>query len=84
MGPQWVGVIVAILGFIWTGMKDYNSGNVKFPNMVVQSRAFTQQTEQKYPIQYCLMAYDPNIDTVWYRHEDGSWKQYPPTQRKYK
>jgi len=83
MGPQWVGVIVAILGFLWTGMKDYSNGNIKLPNMAIQSNAFIQKQEHRYPIQYCLMAYDPNIDKVWYRHEDGSWKEYAPEQRKY-
>jgi len=41
-------------------------------------------TKVVYPVQYCLMAYDPNVDKVFYQHEDGKWYEYAPQQRKYK
>ena len=70
---QWIGVLVTILGLAYTGLKDYQKGEIKLP------------TRQKivYPIQYCLMAYDPNIDKIFYQHENGQWHDYPPQQRRY-
>jgi hypothetical protein len=29
------------------------------------------------------MAYDPNIDKVFYLHENGTWHDYAPQQRRY-
>jgi hypothetical protein len=70
---QWIGVLVTILGLAYTGLKDYQKGEIKLP------------TRQKivYPVQYCLMAYDPNIDKIFYQHETGQWHDYPPQQRRY-
>jgi hypothetical protein len=73
---QWVGILIALVGLAYTGVKDYQKGDIKFPKL---------PTGQKivYPIQYCLMAYDPNVDKVFYRHENGIWYDYPPQQRRY-
>ena len=70
---QWIGVLVTILGLAYTGLKDYQKGEIKLP------------TRQKivYPVQYCLMAYDPNIDKIFYQHETGQWHDDPPRQRRY-
>lgn len=76
---QWIGVAIALVGFIWNGVKDYQKGEIKIPTLPQQK----QLTKVVYPIQYCLMAYDPNLDKVFYRHEDGIWYEFPPTQRKY-
>ena len=76
---QWIGVAIALVGFIWNGVKDYQKGEIKIPALPQQK----QLTKVVYPIQYCLMAYDPNLDKVFYRHEDGIWYEFPPTQRKY-
>ena len=76
---QWVGLALALLGFVWNGVKDYQNGDIKLPtvkNQVVENKP-------KYPIQYCLMAYDPNVDKVFYQHENGQWYDYPPQQRRY-
>ncbi len=70
---QWIGIIVAVLGLAYNGIKDYQKGDIKIP----------QLTKQVYPVQYCLMAYDPNIDKVFYQHENGQWHDYPPQQRRY-
>lgn len=70
---QWLGVLVAVLGLAYTGFKDYQKGDIKIP----------QLTKPVYPIQYCLMAYDPNLDKVFYRHDNGIWHDYPPQQRRY-
>lgn len=73
---QWVGVVVAILGLAYTGLKDYQKGEIKLPN--------TQPlTTTKYPVQYCLMAYDPNLKKVFYLHENGTWYDFPPKIREY-
>jgi len=29
------------------------------------------------------MAYDPNVNKVFYQHENGQWYDFPPEQRKY-
>ena len=70
---QWLGVLVAVLGLAYTGFKDYQKGDIKIPRL----------TKVVYPIQYCLMAYDPNVDKVYYQHENGIWYDYAPQQRRY-
>ena len=76
---QWVGVVIALLGLAYTGVKDYQKGDIKFPPMPQK----TVLTKPVYPVQYCLMAYDPNIDKVFYLHENGIWHDYAPQQRRY-
>jgi hypothetical protein len=74
---QWIGVMFTLLGLLYTGVKDYQKGDIKIP--AIQKPL----TVQKYPIQYCLMAYDPNLDKVFYLHENGQWYDYAPQQRRY-
>jgi hypothetical protein len=76
---QWIGVIITICGLVYTGFKDVQSGNIKIP----QISKTEVLTKTNYPIQYCLMAYDPNTDKVYYQHENGIWYDYPPQQRRY-
>ncbi len=76
---QWIGIVVTILGLAYTGVKDYQKGDIKFPKMP-QKQVLTKVV---YPIQYCLMAYDPNIDRIFYLHENGIWYDYAPQQRRY-
>lgn len=74
---QWIGVILTVIGLAYTGLKDYQKGDIKLPQ--IQKHL----TIQKYPIQYCLMAYDPNLDKVFFLHENGQWFDYAPPQRRY-
>ena len=74
---QWIGVLIALFGLAYTGIKDYQKGDIKIPT--IQKHL----TKTVYPIQYCLMAYDPNLDKVFYLHENGLWHDYPPQQRRY-
>ena len=76
---QWVGVIIALLGLAYNGVKDYQTGTIKIPELTQKK----ELTKVVYPIQYCLMAYDPNVDKVFYQHENGTWYDYPPQQRRY-
>lgn len=76
---QWVGVLIALLGLAYNGVKDYQKGEIKLPNLEEK----TVLTKPVYPVQYCLMAYDPNVDKVFYQHENGQWYDYPPQQRRY-
>lgn len=76
---QWIGAIVAVLGFVWTGVKDYKRGDLQLPNIVK-----SHVSHQQYPIQYCVMAYDPNTNLVWYQHEDGKWYNQAPPLRTYR
>jgi hypothetical protein len=76
---QWVGVVIALLGLAYTGIKDYQKGDIKLPKLP-QKPVLTKVV---YPVQYCLMAYDPNIDKVFYLHENGQWHDYAPQQRRY-
>ena len=76
---QWVGVLLTVLGLAYTGLKDYQKGDIKFPK-IPQKQALTKPI---YPVQYCLMAYDPNLDKVFYLHENGQWHDYAPQQRRY-
>jgi hypothetical protein len=75
---QWIGVLVALLGLAYTGVKDYQKGDIKLPKLPQK-----ELTKPVYPVQYCLMAYDPNIDKIFYLHENGQWHDYPPPQRRY-
>jgi len=75
---QWVGIVITILGLAYTGIKDYQKGDIKLPKLPEQKAS----TKVVYPIQYCVMAYDPNIDKVFYQHEDGIWRELAPTQKK--
>jgi hypothetical protein len=76
---QWVGILIAILGLAYNGVKDYQKGDIKIPKLP-QKQVLTKPV---YPVQYCLMAYDPNIDKVFYLHENGQWHDYAPQQRRY-
>jgi len=76
---QWIGVIITICGLVYTGFKDIQSGNIKIPS-ISQNEVLTKTN---YPIQYCLMAYDPNLDKVFYLHDNGQWFDYAPPQRRY-
>ena len=76
---QWVGVLITLLGLAYTGLKDYQKGDIKFPPMP-QKQVLTKVV---YPVQYCLMAYDPNVDKVFYLHENGQWHEHAPEQRRY-
>jgi len=74
---QWIGVFFTVVGLLYTGVKDYQKGDIKLPTIQ------KPLTVQKYPVQYCLMAYDPNLDKVFYLHENGIWHDYAPEQRRY-
>lgn len=76
---QWVGVLIALIGLAYNGVKDYQKGEIKLPKMP-QKQVLTKPV---YPVQYCLMAYDPNVDKVFYLHENGQWHEYAPEQRRY-
>ena len=76
---QWIGILIAVLGLAYNGVKDYQKGDIKLPK-IPQKQVLTKPV---YPIQYCLMAYDPNIDKVFYLHENGQWFDYAPPQRRY-
>ena len=77
---QWVGLALAIVGFLWNGVKDYQAGAIKIPVLPERKEVLTKPV---YPVQYCLMAYDPNLDKVFYLHENGQWYDYAPEQRRY-
>ena len=76
---QWIGVLLAVMGLAYNGIKDYQKGDIKLPKLPQKQ----QLTKPVYPIQYCLMAYDPNLDKVFYLHENGRWFDYAPPQRRY-
>jgi hypothetical protein len=76
---QWIGVIIALLGLAYNGVKDYQKGDIKIPQLP-QKQVLTKPV---YPVQYCLMAYDPNVNKVFYLHDNGQWHDYAPQQRRY-
>jgi len=77
---QWIGVLIAVIGFAYNGVKDYQKGEIKIPSLQTEQTVLTKPI---YPVQYCLMAYDPNVDKVFYQHENGQWYDYAPRQRLY-
>jgi hypothetical protein len=74
---QWIGVALTAAALVYTGVKDYQKGDIKIPPLN------KNLTTPKYPVQYCLMAYDPNLDRIFYLHENGQWYDYAPQQRRY-
>lgn len=81
---QWIGILITVVGLAYTGIKDYQKGDIKIPPLRHPSQQQKQVlTKPVYPVQYCLMAYDPNIDKVFYLHENGQWHDYAPQQRRY-
>jgi hypothetical protein len=74
---QWIGVLIAVIGLAYNGVKDYQKGEIKLPQIK------KELTPIKHPIQYCLMAYDPNLNKVFYLHENGQWHDSAPEQRRY-
>ena len=76
---QLIGIFIAILGLTYNGVKDYQKGDLKLPKFP-QKQVLTKPV---YPVQYCLMAYDPNVNKVFYLHENGQWYDYAPQQRRY-
>jgi len=80
---QWIGILITIVGLAYTGVKDYQKGDIKIPPLRHHSQQKQVLTKPTYPVQYCLMAYDPNVDKVFYLHENGQWHDYAPQQRRY-
>jgi hypothetical protein len=80
---QWIGILITIVGLAYTGVKDYQKGDIKIPPLRHHSQQKQVLTKPVYPVQYCLMAYDPNVDKVFYLHENGQWHDYAPQQRRY-
>ena len=78
---QWIGVLVAVLGLAYNGLKDFQTGQIKLP---VLEKKEPELTKPVYPVQYCLMAYDPNVDKVFYQHENGQWYDYQQRRQKRK
>jgi hypothetical protein len=76
---QWVTVLITLIGLAYNGVKDYQKGEIQLPTMP-QKQVLTKPV---YPVQYCVMAYDPNLDRVFYLHENGQWYDYAPQQRRY-
>ena len=76
---QWIGVLFTFLGLVYTGVKDYQKGDIHLPKLPQKQ----ELTKPQYPIQYCLMAYDPNLNKVFYLHENGLWYDYAPQLRQY-
>lgn len=76
---QLFGVIIALLGLAYNGVKDYQKGELKIP-AIEQKKELTKPV---YPIQYCLVAYDPNTNKLFYQHENGQWYDYAPPLRQY-
>ena len=76
---QWVGILIAVLGLAYNGVKDYQKGDIKLSRLP-QKQVLTKPV---YPVQYCLMAYDPNLNKVFYLHENGQWHDFAPQIRQY-
>lgn len=74
--PQWVAIALFLAGL---GIERYQT----FKNNSLTKQNQGIHYNQQYPIQYCLMAYDPNNNKVWYQHEDGRWYEQAPPIRQY-
>lgn len=76
--PQWIGIIVTILGMSYAG---YNQFVVPNKNQQQVQQVIQETIVQNRPIAYCQIqiAYDPTYNKHYFQHLDGSWKDYPPT-----
>jgi len=75
---QWIGVIISVAALTYTGIKDYQKGDIKLPLLPQKNL-----TKVVYPVQYCVMAYDPNVKRVFYLHDNGQWYDFAPQIRQY-
>ena len=79
---QIVGVVIAVIGLAIGILKDYQSGNIRIPQIAQTSQKEQITQPVRFQYQYCLMCYDPNLEKVFYQHADGSWRDYAPQQQK--
>lgn len=75
---QWITILIAMMGLVYNGYKDYTNGQIKLP--------LTQQknsVQYKKPIMYWQVAFDPNTGKLYHLHQDGIWYDQPPQIREH-
>lgn len=76
---QWVGLGLAIIGFLYNGFKDYQNGVIKVAPLTTQNQ--TVESTQRLPIMTWQVAFDPNSGKLYHLHPDGQWHEQVPQIR---
>ena len=77
---QWATIVLAVLGLIYNGYKDYSNGQIKVP-LTNANQSVESKTQM--PIVYWQVAFDPNTGKMYHLHKDGKWYDSPPQVREY-
>ena len=76
---QWVGLGLALIGFLYNGFKDYQNGTIKIAPLTNQTSAVEYARPQ--PIMTWQVAFDPNTGKLYHQHQDGKWYEQVPQIR---
>ena len=77
---QWATIVLAVLGLIYNGYKDYSNGQIKVP-LTNTNQSVESKTQM--PIMYWQVAFDPNTGKMYHLHKDGKWYDQPPQVREH-
>lgn len=73
---QWVGLGLAIIGFLYNGFKDYQNGVIKVAPLTNQNQ-IVESTKQQ-PIRYYQAVYDSATGKFHVLGTDGKWYEQVP------
>lgn len=76
---QWVGLGLAIIGFLYNGFKDYQNGVIKVAPLTTQNQ--TVEYPKQEPIRYYQAAFNPNTGKIYFLYPDGQWYEQIPQIR---
>ena len=77
---QWATIVLAVLGLVYNGYKDYSNGQIKVP-LTNTNQSVESKTQM--PIMYWQVAFDPNTGKMYHLHKDGKWYDQPPQVREH-
>jgi hypothetical protein len=76
---QWIGLGLAIIGFMYNGFKDYQNGAIKVAPLTTQNQSVEYPKQE--PIRYYQAAFNPNTGKIYFLYPDGQWYEQIPQIR---